>query len=239
MRRGLDCGIVARGLDRFGQLSRKAHSRLVRRLALACAVSALGLPAAVLGALPADVATVAGKPIKRQVVTHWMFVEAKSSNGPDAVTIVPTDPPRFTRCVAQVRAAIPSLRKTPTSALRADCAVLFTNLSRHVLDFLIRADWQDQQAATDGIVVSAAQIEHAYQVGRRRNYPSPAQFRRYLRRTGETIADVKFRFRVHLIHEALLQKEHLSGGALDAELTRRFKPRTACARFYVMSDCAN
>jgi hypothetical protein len=87
-------------------------------------------------------------------------------------------------------------------------------------------------------VVITAQVEHSYEVGKRRLYPSAAEFRRYLRRTGETTADVKFRVRVQLIREALLKTEHLTARALDAELTRRFKPQTACARFYVVSGCA-
>jgi hypothetical protein len=225
-------------VDRFDHVSGKRRARLVRSLALAVAALALALPATVLGALPTDVAVVAGKPIKRQVFDHWMFVVAKTANGPSGPAIVPTDPPRFSRCVARIRAAIPGLRQTPAGTLRADCAVLFTNTSREVLDLLIRADWREDEAATDGVVVTTAQVERAYEVDKRRLYPNPAQFRGYLRRTGETTADVKFRVRVQLIREALMKTEHLTARALDAELAGRFKPQTACARFYVMSDCA-
>ncbi|HEY1516562.1 MAG TPA: hypothetical protein VGF91_09095 [Solirubrobacteraceae bacterium] len=49
---------------------------------------------------------------------------------------------------------------------------------------------------------------------------------------------MKYRIRVHVIHAVLLKTEHETAGALDAELTRRFKPQTMCARFYVMADCA-
>ena len=202
------------------------------------AVLALALPATVFAALPADVAVVAGKPVKRHVFNHWMFVIVKSASSPGEPAIVPTDPPRFSRCVAQVRAQIPTLRHTPAKTLRSDCAVLFTATSQNVLDFLIRGDWQDAQAAADGIVVTTAQVERAFEVGKRRNYQNPALFRRYLRRTGQTVADVKFRVRANLIRGALLTNEHLTSAALDAELTSRFKPQTACARFYVMSDCA-
>jgi hypothetical protein len=167
-----------------------------------------------------------------------MFVIVKSASNPGEPAIVPTDPPRFSHCVAQVRAQIPTLRHTPTQTLRSDCAVLFRGTSRDVLDFLIRADWQDAQAAADGIVVTAAQVERAYEVGKRRNYPNPALFRRYLRRTGQTVADVKFRVRANLTRQALLKTEHLTPASLDAELTSRFKAQTVCARLYVMSDCA-
>lgn len=227
-------------VDRFDHPSRNGRARLVRRLALGAAVAAawITLPATVLGALPADVAVVAGRPITRERFDHWMFVNAKSSNGPGAPTIVPTDPPRFNHCVARVRATIPGLRSTPAGAIRADCAVLFSNMTQQVLGLLIRFDWQDDEAASDGIGVTAAQVEHAYLADKRKHDPRPGQFRRYLRRTGETIADVKLRVRAELIRNALLETEHLSAGGLDAELTSRFKPQTSCARFYVMSDCA-
>jgi len=58
------------------------------------AVLALALPATVFAALPADVAVVAGKPVKRHVFNHWMFVIVKSASSPGEPAIVPTDPPR-------------------------------------------------------------------------------------------------------------------------------------------------
>jgi hypothetical protein len=108
-----------------------------------------------------------------------------------------------------------------------------------VLDLLVSADWQEAEAADDGIVITAAQVDHSFTAQRQKLYPKPAQFRRFLRRSGQTVADVKFRVRASLLFEALRRAEHLSPGALEAELARRFKPRTTCARFYVVSDCAN
>ena len=116
--------------------------------------------------------------------------------------------------------------------------MLFHQLSGQELDLLIIADWERSEAAADGILITAAQVDHAYQVDIREQFGTPARFRRYLRRTGETIADVRFRVRVTLVHAALLKAEHLTEGALGGELKRRFKPQTACARFYVVSDCA-
>jgi hypothetical protein len=205
---------------------------------IALVLFGFALPATVRAAARANVAVVAGKPIERQRFNHWLFVFAKTADGPDSPLIVPSDPPRFNHCVARVRAVIPGLRETSAQTLRADCTTLFTNLSRPVLDLLITAEWQEEEAATDGIVVTAAQVEHSYRVDRARLYPTRGQFRRYLHRTGETIADVMFRVRAQVIRDALLKAEHLTAGALDTELRTRFKPQTECARTYVMSDCA-
>lgn len=225
-------------VDWMNGRSRGAQSQLVGGLVVAVMAVILALPARVLGALPADVASVAGTPISRQVFDHWMFVNIKSNTNPGEALVVPTDPPRFKRCIASVRALIPGVHRISASTLRADCAVLFRQVSGQALDFLIIADWERIEATADGIVITAAQVDHAYQVDRRRQFGTPAGFRRYLRHTGETVADVRFRIRVTLVHAALLKAEHLTEGALGGELKRRFKRQTACARFYTVSDCA-
>lgn len=195
----------------------------------------LALAASVLAASPASVAIVVGKPIARQELNHWMVISAKAEAGP---LIVPTDPPRFRNCIVQVRARIPSLRPESTEVLRKDCRQLFAALSSEVLDFLIRADWQETAAAGDGIVITVGQVDRTFAAAKQKQFPKPGAFRRYLRRSGETVADAKFRVRANLVFAALRTAEHLSGNALQTELTRRFKSRTTCARFYVMSDCA-
>jgi hypothetical protein len=225
-------------MDRVDELVRGMRCRLVGALLAALGTVILALPAGVLGALPADVASVAGTPISRQVFDHWMFVNIKSNTNPGEALIVPTDPPRFQRCIASVRALIPGVHRISASTLRADCEVLFRQVSGQALDFLITADWEKIEATADGIVITAAQVDHSYRVDIRQQFGTRARFRRYLRHTGETIPDVRFRIRVTLVHAALLKAEHLTEGALGGELTRRFKPQTACARFYMASDCA-
>jgi hypothetical protein len=211
----------------------------VRRwLIVALAAAGVAVPTQAAAAVPVDVAVAAGTPITRQALDHWMTVASKASTGPGEPLIVPTDPPRFNRCIARVYATIPSLRHTRASVLRADCAQLFTNLSGPELDLLITADWETIEARADGIVITAAQVSRGYHLDTRRQFGTPARFRRWLRRTGETIADVRFRVRVTLTHAALLKAEQLTAPALGRELTQRFQPQTQCARFYEVSDCA-
>ncbi len=61
-----------------------------------------------------SVANVAGNPITTQAFNHWMYVAAKgqAAQSPGQPVIVPNDPPNFTKCVTQVRAQIPALKKT-------------------------------------------------------------------------------------------------------------------------------
>src|ERR1700722_12844368 len=93
---------------------------------IAVAVSACG------SGMPGNsVAVVAGNPITTQAFNHWMFVAAKeqAAQSPGQPVIVPNDPPDFTKCVAQVKAEIPTLAKTATKTLKTDCSRVFTSLS--------------------------------------------------------------------------------------------------------------
>lgn len=179
-----------------------------RVLALAAVVAGLALSASALAALPPNVAFVAGRPISRPQLHHWMRITAKGQGGKPL--IVPTDPPRFDHCIAQARAGLKNLRHASTQALRRDCRKLFTNLSDSVLDFLIRAKWHELEATRDGIVITTARVDHALAVERSTLFPKPAQFKSFLRRTGQTTADIKFRVRASLVFKALQKSEHLS-----------------------------
>jgi hypothetical protein len=204
-------------------------------VALMALAAGLALAATVGAASPGRVAVAAGKPIARAEFNHWLLITAKAEPGP---LIVPADPPRFAECIAQARAGIPSVRHDSTQALRKDCGVLFSEQSDQVLDFLIRADWQGAESAKDGIAITAGQVDRAFAAAQQKQFTKPAQFKRFLRRTGQTVADIKARIRDNLVFEALRKAERLSGTALETELTHEFKSQTMCARFYVMSDCA-
>jgi len=121
---------------------------------IALAVSACG------SSIPSNsVAVVAGNPISTQAFDHWMYVLAKTqaAQSPGQPVIVPNDPPNFSKCIAQVKAEIPSLAKTATKTLKADCQRVFTSLSSTVLDYLIKAYWYQATAHKLGIKITPAQ----------------------------------------------------------------------------------
>jgi hypothetical protein len=187
---------------------------------------------------PNAVAVVAGRPITRAQFQHWMFITAKAGSTSGSPLIVPTDPPRFSRCITQVRTRIPTLRHTSIRGLRADCAQLFSSLKTQVLGFLIEARWYEQAAAAQQIVVTRAGVLHSLGVSERQQFPTRAAFKRFLAATGQSVADIRFRVRVNLIYEALLKRAHGDGKALNMQVTQLFKPMTQCGRYYVVADCA-
>src|SRR5881398_1414711 len=99
----------------------------MKRIRIALALGAFFVLATALagcgGGVGSDqVAVMAGNPISTQAFNHWMYVAAKSqaAQSPGQPVIVPTDPPQFTKCIANVRQAVPSLAKQSDKTLRGD-----------------------------------------------------------------------------------------------------------------------
>jgi foldase protein PrsA len=171
-------------------------------------VLALGVSACGSGVPGNSVAVMDGNPITTQAFDHWMYVAAKgnASQSPGAPVIVPTDPPAFTACIAQVRKQIPSLAKTPDKTIKSDCGQLFTSLSSQVMDFLIKAYWYQAEAHKLGINITPAQINKAFESAKKQQFPTAAQFTEFLSETGQTLQDIMFRVKINQIYEKLLAR---------------------------------
>lgn len=157
------------------------------------------------GGIPGDsVAVVAGNPITTKAFKHWIFVAAQSqaAQSPGQPVIIP-DPPDYTKCMADARRAIPTLKKTPTKTLKADCAQLFTSLSSQVMDFLIKSYWYQADAHKMGIKMTDAQVQAALNKAKKGQFSTDAQFQQFLKSSGQTLQDITYRVRVEQIFEKL------------------------------------
>ncbi len=194
-------------------------------------------------AIPAgSVAVVDGTPITQTAFNHWIYVAAKSQASSGQPVIVP-DPPDYKGCIEQVHKKIPSLKKAATKTLVADCKQLYTALSSQVMDFLIKADWIQADGARRGIVPTDAQVEHALDTAKQKQFPTESSFQAFLNKTGQSLQDIRFRFRINLIFGKLTAKEKGSTTARQAAVTKRekrlFAGQTRCAALVLMADCAN
>ena len=174
-------------------------------VAVALMISACGSSSGVSGNSVADVA---GNQISTQAFNHWMYVLAKTqaAQAPGQPVIVPNDPPNFPKCVAEVKAEIPSLAKTANKTLVADCQRVFTSLSSTVMDYLIKAYWYQAVAHKMGIEISDAQVQNALAAAKKAQFSTAAQFQQFLSSTGQTQADVTYRIRIEQIYNKLLAK---------------------------------
>lgn len=168
-----------------------------------------------------SVADVAGNPVSARAFNHWMYVAAKgqASSSPGAPLVVPTNPPQFSSCIAEVRKEVPSLAKLKDKQLQATCKQLFTSLTSQVLDFLIRAYWYQAYAAKHHVSVTNAQVQKAFNSDKTAEFgPSGAKFQSFLSQSGQTEQDVLYRVRVNLIYSKLVNKhvKPVTNGEINA-----------------------
>jgi SurA-like N-terminal domain len=100
-----------------------------------------------------------------------------------------------------------------------------------VMSFLISDLWIVGEAQERGIQVSQKEVNRQFDRNRRSGFDSEQSFNRFLRRTGQTVADLKFRTRIDLLTGKL-------EAVLDpAEFASKWRARTLCAIGFSVQEC--
>jgi parvulin-like peptidyl-prolyl isomerase len=76
-------------------------------------------------------------------------------------------------------------------------------LDQQVLQLLVRIDWVDGEAAEQGITVTGAEVQQTFDQERRESFPNPADYRRFLRQSRQTTADILIGVRNQLLSDRL------------------------------------
>jgi hypothetical protein len=151
-------------------------------------------------AVPGDsVAVVAGNPITTRTLAHWGYIAAvnQSQSSPGSPVIIP-DPPNYTKCIAALKKIAPA--SIPHSQLKTACVGQFTQ----TMEYLLRSDWVQGQAAAQGLKVTPAQVQAKFTAARNQSpYKTDAQFAAFLKATGQTANDILYRFRISLLANKL------------------------------------
>jgi foldase protein PrsA len=163
--------------------------------------------------IPGDsVAKVGGSPVKKADFTHWMNVAAISSQQQTGQTGTPQipQPPDFTACVAQLKKSAPKPAKgqpSPTDAqYKAQCKQQYEGLRDQTMQFLISANWIQGEAADQGIKVSDADVDKQFAKTKQQSFPKEADFQKFLKSSGMSLADIKFRVKVEQLSQKLREK---------------------------------
>lgn len=114
-----------------------------------------------------------------------------------------------------------------------------TSLSE-AMDFLLKARWYMGEASDEHITVSSAQISRAFEKTKREEFANERDFNTFLKITGQTVADLRYRFRLQLLVTALSARFGLTGASAQSRLDRRlrakWKPLTSCRPGYTVAD---
>jgi foldase protein PrsA len=160
------------------------------------------------------VAKVGDQPISMDTFNHWMQVAAISSQGqtgaaPDAKAAVP-DAPDFKVCIANKTKSAPKPAKgqpKPTeSTFKTQCQQEYDGLKQQVLQFLISSQWIQGEAKDQGVEVPQKEIDKQFETTKKQSFPKPADFDKFLKTSGMTLEDIKFRVKLDALSNALRKK---------------------------------
>ncbi len=163
------------------------------------------------GGIPGDaVVQVGSSPITKTTFNHWMSVaSASSKTSATAKTVVP-EPPNYTACISNLAAttAKPAKgQKAPTTAqLKTQCETQYKTLKTEVLGFLVSLDWVLGEATSQGIKLSDAEVKKQFVKIRTQQFPTTAEFEKFLSTSGQTVSDLLLRVKQNLVSQKLQQK---------------------------------
>jgi foldase protein PrsA len=186
------------------------HIRITSLIAAALAAAAL---VAGCGGVPSDsVAKVGDATIKKSTFDHWLAAAAKQqaqgSPGAPAGDVAVPDPPNFTKCVAtKLKQPVPTgAQKPPVAQLKAQCKQQFDGLKLQTMQFLISAEWLQQEAKARGVNATDAQVQRTFQDQKKQAFPKEADYQKFLKSSGRTEADLLFQVKLSVLTNALQAK---------------------------------
>src|ERR671915_94052 len=179
---------------------------------LACAAAVLGL-AALAGCgnnVPSgSVAKVGDETITEEEFDKWL---ASASQGAAAGgQAAAPDPPEFRKCVAAKKGQPqPQGAPKPTDAqLKKQCRDECDRLRGDVMQFLIQAEWVEQEAKEQDVQVSDQEVRNRLEEEKKRAFPGKDGEKRYqdfLKTSGMSEEDILFRFQLETLQQKLTQK---------------------------------
>ncbi len=163
------------------------------------------------GGVPGNaVAQVGSSPITKSTFDHWMSVAASSSKTSATAKVVVPEPPNYTACISNLAAttAKPAKgQKAPTTQqLKSQCETQYKTLKTEVLGFLISLQWVIGEAPSLGVKVSDAEVKKQFIKVRSQQFPSTAEFEKFLSTSGETVSDLLLRVKQNLVSQKIQQK---------------------------------
>jgi len=183
------------------------------RIQLACAAIVAVGAATVVGCgndVPAgSVAKVGDQTIEKSEFDKW--IKSGSSGSATGGQTTPPDPPNFTKCVAaKKKQPVPKGSSSPSDAsLKKQCKTEYDQLKGDVMQFLIQAQWVEQEAAKRGVKVSDQEVKNRLAEEKQRAFPGKkgeARYKQFLKTSGMSEEDILFRFKLETLQQKLTQK---------------------------------
>jgi foldase protein PrsA len=149
------------------------------------------------------VARVEDEKITKSDFDHWVQSAARSQQPPGGGEVVVPDPPNFTKCIQSKQSQPPpqGAPKPKPEDLKAQCEQEFESLKNQVMQFLVSAEWIEQQAEELDIDASDAEVRQAFTEQKDASFEKDEDYQEFLRTSGQTEADLLFRVRLDLLSQ--------------------------------------
>jgi len=156
--------------------------------------------------VPSDaVAKVGDTVVTRQQFDRWYENAAKSQAQQGGPAVAP-DPPNYTKCVAALESQQPKGTPAQDSALKKQCKTSYDQLKQQVMQFLIQSEWVQQEAERQGVTVKDAEVRRLFEGQKKQAFPKEAAYRKFLKTSGATEADILFRVKLDALQGKLAEK---------------------------------
>lgn len=133
--------------------------------------------------------------IARRQFKRWFAIAVRGVPGAGR-SIRAYDPPSFEPCIVRLRKQERRPPGTPgrssKAVLRERCRVQYEGLRDQVLQFLILERWVAGEGRDRGVQPTRRQLDAEFEQAREQSFGSEAEWRRFLRRAGMTVADARF-----------------------------------------------
>jgi hypothetical protein len=201
------------------------------------------------------VVRVAGMPIRRAAVQHWMSViAAEASTAPGQPKEQPPQPPGDVACIAYMRAygakMVDPIAHASSAQLKGRCEHEYRKMKLKALYAVIVYAWVTGEAAELGVHATSAELSRSL-AAFNSQFPTRAALESYLAGTGATHTDLVQNLEQGLLIEKIEQhleaaraRRHLPSAALQRErdtfgaaFKARWTSRTSCSPGYVVPLC--
>ncbi|HEV2724177.1 MAG TPA: hypothetical protein VGV10_06050, partial [Thermoleophilaceae bacterium] len=156
-------------------------TRPSRALVSVAAVAAVAVVSGCGNDVPANgVAKVGDTVITKKEFDRW-FKNAARGQGQGGASAIP-EPPDFEGCVAALKKQ-PSPQggaKPKDAALKKQCKQQYEQLRQEVMQFLIQAQWVQQEAEERDVKVSDSEVKRSFEDQKRQAFPKEADYRKFL-----------------------------------------------------------
>src|SRR3954447_5342515 len=181
-------------------------------LQLACAIAMVGFGTAAVSGCgndvpPNGVATVGDTVIKKAEFDKWLGIAAKGQSQGGAASV--PDPPDFAKCVAaRQRQPLPKGSKQPSaSQVKKQCKQQYDQLKGQVMQFLVQAQWVQQESKAKGVNISDADVRRSFEDQKKSAFGgSEKKYQTFLAGSGMSEQDILFRVKLDTLQQKLTQK---------------------------------